>query len=85
MFVSTNFLSLPTHRFIVTDVPSAVNDVTVSDVTSTSCKLRWERPSDDGGSRIDGYLVERDEEGRNEWLEVRHRVTSPLYKLTVKG
>ena len=47
-----------------------MNDIVVDDVTDTSCKLLWVSPLEDGGIKIDGYLVERKEEGSDEWIEV---------------
>ena len=31
----------------------------VSDVHKEGCKLKWEKPKDDGGLPIDGYVVEK--------------------------
>ncbi|AWP08682.1 putative titin-like [Scophthalmus maximus] len=44
--------------------PSAPSTPTVSGVTGDSIALTWERPESDGGSEIDGYILEkRDKEG----------------------
>lgn len=44
--------------------PSAPSTPTASAVTGDSVVLTWERPETDGGSEIDGYVVEkRDKEG----------------------
>ncbi|ESO03551.1 hypothetical protein HELRODRAFT_191869 [Helobdella robusta] len=48
----------------------------VDEVTPNSVALSWEKPFDDGGGKIDGYIVEmKDKDG--EWKEV-----SPLVKDT---
>ncbi|KAM8861248.1 titin-like isoform 2-T2 [Synchiropus picturatus] len=44
--------------------PTAPSSPTASAVTGDSAVLTWERPESDGGSEIDGYIVEkRDKEG----------------------
>lgn len=41
------------------DVPSAPQDVNVTDVFQTSCQVTWKVPKDDGGSPLVHYVVER--------------------------
>ncbi|KAL8565325.1 hypothetical protein ACOMHN_029021 [Nucella lapillus] len=42
----------------------------VSDITKNSCKLAWKAPKVDGGARITGYTVERQEVGKPYWVTV---------------
>lgn len=53
------------------------------EVQANSVKVRWTAPSDDGGSEILGYIVERREATRNAWYTVDSRVTDT--QLLVKG
>lgn len=53
------------------------------EVQANSVKLSWKTPSDDGGSEILGYIVERREATRNAWYTVDSRVTDT--QLLVKG
>ena len=53
------------------------------EVQANSVKVSWKAPSDDGGSEVLGYIVERREATRNAWYTVDSRVTDTL--LTVKG
>ena len=41
-----------------------------SDITKSTCKLRWKPPEDDGGARIQNYIVERREKGKPYWSTV---------------
>lgn len=41
------------------DVPSAPQDVDVTDVFQTSCQVSWKPPADDGGSPLLHYVVEK--------------------------
>ena len=40
---------------------------TVSNITDNSVSLSWKAPDADGGSKIKGYIVEKQEEGKDEW------------------
>lgn len=42
----------------------------VSDVTADSCKLKWDKPEDDGGEPITGYAVERMDTETGRWVPV---------------
>lgn len=41
------------------DVPTPPQDVDVTEVFQTNCKVSWKPPKDDGGSPIMHYVVER--------------------------
>ena len=41
-----------------------------SDVTKSTCKLKWKVPRDDGGARIQHYVVEKKEVGKPYWTTV---------------
>lgn len=53
------------------------------EVQANSVKVSWKAPTDDGGSEILGYIVERREAARNAWYTVDSRVTET--QLVVKG
>lgn len=40
----------------------------VSDVHAEGCKLAWNKPKDDGGSPITGYVVERMDPTTGRWI-----------------
>jgi hypothetical protein len=42
----------------------------VSDVTAKGLKLAWEKPEDDGGSPITGYVVEKMDKATGRWVPV---------------
>lgn len=42
----------------------------VSDVTKSGCKLKWEKPEDDGGKPITGYQVEKLDKSTGRWVPV---------------
>ncbi len=42
----------------------------VSDITKSSCHLKWKPPKDDGGCRVTGYVVERKEVGKPYWSTI---------------
>uniref|UniRef100_A0A4W6C8S9 Uncharacterized protein n=1 Tax=Lates calcarifer TaxID=8187 RepID=A0A4W6C8S9_LATCA len=53
------------------------------EIQANSVKVSWKAPTDDGGSEILGYIVERREATRNAWYTVDSRVTDT--QLVVKG
>lgn len=53
------------------------------EIQANSVKVSWKVPTDDGGSDILGYIVERREAARNAWYTVDSRV--PDTQLLVKG
>lgn len=61
----------------------AVGPLNVTDVDKTSAKLTWKPPTDDGGSVLTGYLVEK-KEGLKNWTRVE-RVNPDTTDLKVKG
>lgn len=42
----------------------------VSDVTAEGCKLKWDKPEDDGGEPVSGYVVERMDTESGRWVPV---------------
>lgn len=44
--------------------------LTVSDLTSNSCKLSWKEPESDGGKPLKQYIIERRDSKRYSWKEV---------------
>lgn len=54
----------------------------VSDVTKNGCKLKWEKPEDDGGKPVTGYVVEKLDKATGRWVPVG-RTTEP--ETEVKG
>ncbi|XP_033491394.2 titin-like [Epinephelus lanceolatus] len=51
----------------VSEAPLAPGKITVSDVTSNSARLFWEKPGHDGGSKITCYMVEMQAKGDDTW------------------
>ncbi|XP_052800015.1 twitchin-like isoform X4 [Mya arenaria] len=52
---------------------SPVGPLNVAEITKSSCHLSWKPPRVDGGSKIQGYLVERQEVGKPYWSTVASR------------
>lgn len=46
-------------KITMQDVPSPPQDVDVTEVFQTNCKVTWKPPKDDGGSPLQQYVVER--------------------------
>ena len=44
---------------MLADPPGPPRNLQIEDLTKNSCKLVWEKPSFDGGSKIIGYFVEK--------------------------
>ncbi|XP_026221094.1 titin-like [Anabas testudineus] len=56
-----------TEAVKVSEVPLPPGKITLSDVTSNSARLSWEKPDHDGGSKIACYIVEMQAKGDETW------------------
>lgn len=56
--------------------------IEISGITSESCVLAWAEPTDDGGSDITNYIVEKRESGQTSWQVVNSSVKRPTIKIT---
>ena len=65
-----------------TDVPSAPENLKVTDISSDAVSLEWSPSKSDGGAPIVGYAIERRDAGRQQWVRVT-RVEPKVNKYTV--
>uniref|UniRef100_A0A8C5R2U4 Titin n=1 Tax=Leptobrachium leishanense TaxID=445787 RepID=A0A8C5R2U4_9ANUR len=56
--------------------------LSVADVTSEKCVISWLPPLDDGGAKIDHYIVEKRETSRLAWTSVATDVQVTKFKVT---
>ncbi|XP_034031401.1 titin-like, partial [Thalassophryne amazonica] len=63
-------------------VPSAPTDVEVTNATTEAMTICWKRPASDGGSRINGYIIEKREKQGLRWVRVNKK---PVYDLRAKA
>lgn len=54
----------------------------VSDITADNCVLTWAPPQDDGGAKIDGYVIEKRESSRLVWTNVASGLQVTQYNVT---
>lgn len=60
-----------TLEFTVLSKPdSPKGPLEVTDVTKKSCKLKWKKPEDDGGSPITEYEIEKMDMATGKWVRV---------------
>uniref|UniRef100_A0A3Q2NTV9 Titin n=1 Tax=Fundulus heteroclitus TaxID=8078 RepID=A0A3Q2NTV9_FUNHE len=88
VLTATNVGGFAKHIFNVKvlDRPGPpIGPLKVSDVTADNCVLTWAPPADDGGAKIEGYVVEKRESSRLVWTNVvsglqvtQHKVTKLL-------
>lgn len=58
--------------------PNTPRDVEVSTITKDSMVVTWERPDNDGGSPIQGYIVEKRDKDGVRWTRCNKRTVSEL-------
>jgi hypothetical protein len=59
------------NNWLITGKPSKPKGpLKVSDITSEGCKLKWNKPEDDGGEPIDHYVIERMDTDTGRWVPV---------------
>lgn len=62
--------------------PSPPVNLNSSDQTQSSVQLTWEPPLKDGGSPVLGYVIERCEEGEDNWIRCNKKLVPELtYKV----
>uniref|UniRef100_A0A0N5D1Z0 non-specific serine/threonine protein kinase n=1 Tax=Thelazia callipaeda TaxID=103827 RepID=A0A0N5D1Z0_THECL len=49
-------------------VPGAPDQPRIGKITKDSVELTWNRPLKDGGAPIEGYIIERREAGKSDWI-----------------
>lgn len=59
------------------DVPSAPGVPKVTQVGGDFVNLEWEKPASDGGSRIQGYWIDKREKGEQNWQRVNAVICLP--------
>lgn len=59
--------------------PGPPENLQVKDITSKTCTLQWEPPTNDGGTDITGYVIEKKLESVTKWEKV---VTLEHFTLT---
>lgn len=53
-----------------------------SDITSSEATITWQPPANDGGSKITGYIVERQTDNSNRWIR---QTKAPVAELVYKA
>ncbi|XP_055900297.1 twitchin-like isoform X6 [Biomphalaria glabrata] len=62
--------AVPFNLKVVSPPGAPSGPLAVSDITKSTCRLAWKPPKDDGGGKINSYLVERQEVGKPYWVTV---------------
>uniref|UniRef100_A0A672IAS2 Fibronectin type-III domain-containing protein n=1 Tax=Salarias fasciatus TaxID=181472 RepID=A0A672IAS2_SALFA len=61
--------------------PWAPGKPVVRDVAKTSLTLAWTRPEHDGGAKIEGYIIEFQKTGSEEWIHIADGVPQTEHQL----
>lgn len=57
----------------MTDAPGKTGTPLIEDVDEDSVTLSWTKPKDDGGDKVQGYVVEVREKGTNKWKPLNEK------------
>jgi len=75
-----------TINVIVLDKPSSpVGPLEATDTTPEAITLEWKPPKDDGGSRLEGYVLEKKPKGSTKWQKVPGKIGPDETKATAKN
>ena len=66
------------------DTPGKSGAPKVEDVDEDSVTLSWTKPTDDGGDKVKGYVVEMREKGSNKWVPLNEKMPCKDTKFTGK-
>ena len=69
--------------FYPTEAPGIPELLEVTAVEKKSATLRWKKPKYDGGSSITGYIIEKREAFKDNWIKEK-QVDSYVHSLQVK-
>lgn len=59
------------------DPPTAPLNLDIIQVGGDYVTLSWQRPASDGGGRLRGYIIEKQEEGHDEWFRCNQNPSPP--------
>uniref|UniRef100_A0A3B5ASW6 Titin n=1 Tax=Stegastes partitus TaxID=144197 RepID=A0A3B5ASW6_9TELE len=85
VLTATNVGGFAKHIFNVKvlDRPGPpVGPLRVSNITADNCVLTWAPPADDGGAKIEGYVIEKRESSRLVWTNVASDLQVTQLKVT---
>uniref|UniRef100_A0A8C6V4Z3 Titin n=1 Tax=Neogobius melanostomus TaxID=47308 RepID=A0A8C6V4Z3_9GOBI len=85
VLTATNVGGFAKHIFKVKvlDRPGPpVGPLKVSEVTADNCVIAWAPPADDGGAKIEGYVIEKRESSRLVWTNVASELQVTQFKVT---
>lgn len=71
-----------TFTIKVLDTPGPPGAITFKDVTRGALTMMWDAPSNDGGSRIHHYIVDKREASRLAWQEVSSKSSRQMVRVT---
>lgn len=66
-----------TLKCVFADPPSAPGTPNVTEIGGDFVHLSWEKPTSDGGSRVQGYWVDKCEVGSSAWQRVNQMLCAP--------
>ena len=72
----------PVTLFFTSDKPGSPSKPQIDDVDEDSVTLSWDKPREDGGDKIKGYVVEVREKGSSKWKPLNDRFPCKLTKFT---
>jgi hypothetical protein len=64
------------------DPPGTPSKPVIEDVDEDSVTLTWDKPTDDGGNKVKGYVVEVREKGSSKWKPLNERFPCKLTRFT---
>jgi titin len=70
-------------KFHFLDPPSAPEAPTIDEIFATTCRIQWLPPTNDGGSPLTGYFVERRLQGAPRWSKVTKQMTAADIKQVI--
>lgn len=71
-----------TFTIKVLDTPGPPGAISFKDVTRGALTMMWDAPSNDGGSRIHHYIVDKREASRLAWQEVSSKSSRQMIRIT---
>ena len=68
------------HKPYLLDLPNEPSKPKAENIDKTTVKITWTPPYNTGGSPVTGYVIEKCDVSKGDWVRVNKKTVSALYQ-----